>query len=520
VSEHSVPGRPSLGRFLVATSTGWQPWFDAEDAIVLGRQSVALDASAAVLEHLGELPRRLRGLSLAGLPVTDEHLAVVVRRAAQLHWLDLRGTRVSSAGLARLRRLRRLRILGLDQQLLAADPVRHRPGLELTAGDAELVPLEPAAPAPDVTGFNDLLAAAVRANPGVAGSQDAEATTRAVLLLDADRPETALAVLAPLIAAADPDLLVVAARCVNELGTPRQALAALALGAPSTELLAWRAVFLARSAPAEAVLVARAALREDPANATALWAVCSAYLNAGQLRWAERALAQIEAERPESADAARLGARLARAKGKFRQEAEAWRRLLVLAPDDADALAGLARAQRSARPLSMAWVKTLNAAATADVEGHGGSLLEQVTGYRRAVSWGFGVATAVVLFGLGGTLPWFIGRSIGWPIAVGVLVGNLVAVLLWCLTPGSVRTMIRRSDDLTGRHRRPKWRWTLAGLVAAAAVVFVPVNLPEAPDCGGRYQAACPTVKPPVINLPTFTIPPIVLPTFSFPSSP
>jgi len=372
------PDDVSLGTLFEVTATGWQRWFEARGPVTLAGRVIALEASAAVLGRFAELPPQLRGLSLAGLPVNDGQVAVIVRRLPQLTWLDLRGTEVTPTAVKPLRRLRRLRQLGLDGPVVTAarlrsEPSGFRPSVRIVTDGEDLVPSHSGLPEPDLAGFNATLAAAVAANPGLGGIEPGEAGIRAAVLLDAGRPEQALAVLAPTLVTADPGLMLTAARCANEIGTAAQALAALTLGPPTGELLAWRAVFLSRSAPAQAVAVAQAGLREAPGDTVALWAICSAYLNAGQFALAERALADLEAQRPGWLDAAKLAARLARGRRDYRQEIAVWSRVLVEQPDDADALAGLARAQRSARPLSMAWMTTLNLAATADVDEHGES---------------------------------------------------------------------------------------------------------------------------------------------------
>ncbi len=46
---------------------------------LVGR-AIALDAADAALDHLDELPTELRGLSLAGLPVSDNEIELIVHR--------------------------------------------------------------------------------------------------------------------------------------------------------------------------------------------------------------------------------------------------------------------------------------------------------------------------------------------------------------------------------------------------------------------------------------------------------
>jgi tetratricopeptide repeat protein len=522
-----------LGTLLEVTTTGWRRWFDARGPVDLTGRAVALDASAAALAHLSELPTELRGLSLAGLPVSDDDVAVIVRRLRLLTWLDLRGTGISVEALGSLRRLRRLRHLGLDQSVLVTARARSGAGIggkglrsavTVRTEGAELVPSHSGLPDPDTAGFNALLTAAVAENPGLGGVDPDEATARAAVLLDAGRPEQALAVLAPMIVTGDPGLLLVAARSANEIGTAAQALAPLALGPPTGDLLAWRAIFLSRTAPAQAVVVARAAMHESPADLAALWAICSAYLNAGQFALAERTVAELEAQRPGWPDTAKLAARLARGRRRYRDEIAAWHRVLAEQPDDADALAGLARAQRSARPLSMTWMTTLNSAATADVDRHGASFLEQVTRHRRQLARLVGVVVTVVSFLVGTAAPWAGTRRAGLVLAAGLTAAYLTAGLLWVLTPGPVRQVIRRTDDLTGMRRGPNWRRPLVGGLMAAVALAVPIDLPRSDNCDGKYQQACsepivaPTIRLPQISIPTFS--PLSIPTFDVPTLP
>jgi hypothetical protein len=511
------PDDVSLGTLFEATTTGWQRWFEARGPVDLTGRVVALEASAAVLDHLGDLPSELRGLSLAGLAVNDRQVAVIVRRLPLLTWLDLRETEVTAAAVKSLRRLRRLRQLGLEAPVAIAARLRTkpsagglRPAVTVLTEAGELVPSHSGLPEPDVAGFNSTLAAAVAANPGLSGVAVQEAAARAAVLLDAGRPEQALAVLASTLVTGDPELVLTAARCANELGTTGQALAALALGQPTGELLAWRAVFLSRTAPAQAVLVAQVGLRAAPGDTVALWAICSAYLNAGQFALAERTLAGLQAQRPGWLDAAKLAARLARGRRNYRAEIVAWNRVLAEQPDDADALAGLARAQRSAHPLSMAWMTTLNSAANADVDQHGEAFLEQVTRHRRQLARLVGTVAAVVAFLVGTAAPWAVTGRIGMVPATGLLVTYLTAGVLWVFTPEAVRRVIRRTDDLTGGRRGPNWRRPVVGGLLAAIVLAVPIDVPKTDNCDGKYQQACP--KPlvaPTIRLPTFSIPPI-----------
>lgn len=524
----STPGAypdVSVGSLLELTPTGWRRWFDARGRVTAGGRVLALDAAPNARHYLADLPPELRGLSLAGLDVTDGEVAVVARRLRGLTWLDLRGTRVTAEVLTAVRRLRRLRRLALDETVLAAararagagsDGLGLRRGVTVVTQGADLVPSYSGLPEPDGAGFSALLAMAVADNPELAGTEPDEARVRAAVLLDAGRAEQGLAVLAPMLATRDAGVLLVAARCVNEIGTAAQALAPLSLGPPTSELLAWRAIFLSRTAPAQSVAVAQVALRESPGDTAALWAVCSAYLNAGQYPLAERALVELEAQRPGWSDAAKLAARLARGQRRYRDEIAAWNRVLVEQPDDADALAGLARAQRSARPFSMTWMSTLNAAATADVDRHGMVVLEQVTRHRRHLARLVGAIVSVVVLLLDVAVPGVTPRRIGLVLVTGLLAAHLTASLLWWLTPNPVRGVIQRTDELTGTRRGPNWRRpVLGGLVAALALV-VPIDVPSTDNCAGKYQSACAErIVAPTIQLPTSSAPPIVVPTIS-----
>ena len=232
------PDHVSLGTLLEASTTGWRRWFDARGPVDVAGRVLALDAVDAALDHIQVLPVQLRGLSLAGLAVNDDQLALIVLRLPQLSWLDLRGTEVTGQALGLVGRLRRLRHLGLDEAVLVsaqAGGVTLRRGVEVSTEGRELVPFHPGVPEPDSAGFNALLTAAVTANPNLGSTEPDEARARASVLLDAGRPEQALAVLAPVLSTGDPGVLLVAARSTNEIGTAAQALAPLALGPPTSE---------------------------------------------------------------------------------------------------------------------------------------------------------------------------------------------------------------------------------------------------------------------------------------------
>jgi NhaP-type Na+/H+ or K+/H+ antiporter len=118
------------------------------------------------------------------------------------------------------------------------------------------------------------------------------------------------------------------------------------------------------------------------------------------------------------------------------------------------------------------------------------------------------VAT-VVTFLVGSAVPWVSTGRLGVAPAIGLLVAYLMAALLWALTPATVRQVIRRTDDLTGRRRAPNWRRPLLGALVAAVALAIPLDVPKPDGCDGKYQSACaePIVAP-VIQNPTRSIPP------------
>jgi hypothetical protein len=159
-------------------------------------------------------------------------------------------------------------------------------------------------------------------------------------------------------------------------------------------------------------------------------------------------------------------------------------------PDDADALAGLARAQRSARPLSMTWMTTMNSAATVDVNRHGAAFLEQVTRHRRHLARLVGSVVSVAAFLIATAAPWVTVRRVGLVVAAGLLAAYLIAALLWMLTPAPVRAVIRRTDQLTGTRRGPDWRRPLAGGLLAGLALAVPIDVPATGGCD-KNRPAC-----------------------------
>src|SRR4051794_1117165 len=209
------PDDVSLGTLLERTKTGWRRSFAARGPVTLAGRTMALEAAPAALDHLAALPSGLRGLSLAGLEVTDDEVAAVVRQLPALTWLDLRDTAVTAQVLTSVRRLRRLRPLGLNQAVLpearsSAPPGRIASGSgRVAAGSgrvasgsgriasgfarigrrtavvtegAVLVPWHSGLPEPDAGGFNAVLNAAVDAYPELGGIEPDEARVRAAVL--------------------------------------------------------------------------------------------------------------------------------------------------------------------------------------------------------------------------------------------------------------------------------------------------------------------------------------------------
>lgn len=493
-----------LGTYLLAgRNGGWERWYDAQGPVDVRRAVLALEAAPQVLGRLTEIPTRLQGLSLAGLALTDDDLRVVARRCRRLRWLDLRGTRVSAGGLAVLADLRPLRRIGVDPQLvLAARLPGHQ---QLVSGSQPMVVVHGGAPEPDVAGLQRTLFRVVGASAGqaagraVAGRAGAlgtvgsaggagvldllgadEALARVKVLLDADRPDAALAMVAPHLAGGEPAVLTVAARCLLKQNRALEALAVLAPAAPTGAVLAWRAVVLTTLDPPAAARAAKAALRETPENQVAEWALVTAYLNRGQLVLAEEALQLLRSRVYDEIDEAKLSARLARARNRFREESAAWHRLLAAVPDDADALAGLAHAQRRARPYSVRWMRTLNRAATADVGRYGERMTDQVSSHRVSTALCFGALSWPVMTVLCALIGPLQHRMWGISLAAAVLIGHLVGLALWFVLPREARRVIRNADRLTGRRRGPTRRWALAAVSAAVgALLLMPTGGPS-----------------------------------------
>jgi len=508
-----------LGTYLLATRTGWERWYDAQGPVDIRRLPIALDAGPEVLRRLIDIPMHLRGLSLAGIPATDDDLRVIARRCKQLRWLDLRGTQVTPAGLDALRRIRSLRRIGVDPHLLLTRNPNGRQ--QLISGSQPLIPVGSGVPAPDVLGLHEVVRKAVKEHPGLSSAGPDEAVARARVLLDAGSDSSAaagLAVVSPFLVTGEPAVLIVAARCLLKQNLPLPALAVLATAPPTGAVLAWRAVVLTTINPSEAARVAKAALRETFENHVAEWALVTSYLNRGQRVLAEESLNFLRSRTYDEIDEAKLSARLARAKRRYHEEATAWHRLLGVVPDDADALAGLARAERSARPYSMRWVRTLNRAATADVGKYGRRMMDQVSSHRLGMALGVGAISWPFLAILSSAFAPLERHVWGASLAGSVLLGNLVGLAIWFTTPREVRRLIRNSDKLTGQRHSPSRKWAFVGLlVAVCAVALIPAN---SPGPAVRNRPASTSVPHVDVTVPKIVVPTISVPTFSFPSSP
>ncbi|GLY32906.1 hypothetical protein [Kineosporia sp. NBRC 101731] len=464
-----------LGTYLIPTRVGWERWYDAQGALDVRKLPLALDAAPAVLHRLSDLPAHLRGLSLAGLNATDDDVRFIARRCRELRWIDLRGTHVTAAALDALAKIRTLQYIGVDPHLLLTRDPNRRP--QLVAGSTALVPVTTGVPDPDIVGLHETLRKAVTKSPGSGAHDPDEAVARARVLLDAEQTEAALAVVATFLATQEPAVLIVAARCLLKLNLPLQALAALAPAPPTGAVLAWRSVVLTTLSPPEAARVAKAALRETFENQVAEWALVSAYLNRDQLVLAEEALNLLRSRTYDDIDEAKLSARLARARKKYADEAAAWHRLLTVVPDDADALAGLSRSQRCARPYSFRWMTTLNRAATADIGKYGRLMTVTLRGHRVSQSLGLSLLSWPVFLLLLSICGPFEHHVWGWSVAFTLLVGHLVTRFIWWRTPRDIRRTIRNSDRLTGERHGPSLRWLLiSALIAAGAVLLIPAN--------------------------------------------
>ncbi|GAB3264452.1 hypothetical protein [Kineosporia babensis] len=496
-----------LGTYLLAGRNGWERWYDAQGPLDTRRLALALDASPEVLRRLGDIPMHLRGLSLVGLPATDQDIQLIARRCKDLRWLDLRGTQVTAAGLDALKRLRSLRHIGVDPHLLLTRDPNGRQ--QLIAGSQALIPVASGVPEPDLVGLHESLRTAVKNNPSAVGARGPdEAVARARVLLDAGQAEAGLAMVGSFLVTGEPAVLIVTARCLLKQGLPLQALAALAQAPPTGAVLAWRAVVLTTINPSEAARVAKAALRETIENQVAEWALVTAYLNRSQLVLAEDALNLLRSRTYDEIDEGKLSARLARAKRHYQEEAEAWQRLLTVSPDDADALAGLSRAQRSAHPYSLRWVRTLNRAATADVGKYGRRMMDQVSAHRRGTAITAGVVSFPILVLVFSAWAPVERHVWGWALAVAILIGNLVGLAIWFTTPREVRRVIVNSDKITGGRHRPSRKAMLIGaVIAVSAVAFIPANNPGS---ARSDDPAAPRLE--------ITIPPVPTVSFSFPS--
>jgi tetratricopeptide (TPR) repeat protein len=499
VFEFPTTGEP--GTLLRWDPTGqWFTWLPATGSIELAPVRVALIASDADLSLLAVLPRMLGGLSVRGLPVTDEDLAAIAHRLIFLRWLDLRGTLVTPAGLRVLGRLWLLRRIGVDHPVARSGSA---PFARVTVGGAEpLVVVEDRTPVGRPAQLQDLLAeAAAESNGPAPRLAVASALGRAEVLADAGRPFAALAVLAPVVSTENPAILYSVAHLAWIIGRPAAALAALDRAPPQSATSAWRAVILAASSPYASLAASGAALREDPHSYLAHWARCIAFIAAGQRRAAAQALDDLQTVNPTRLDTLRMAAQVASAAGQHRKAVEAWSRVLAQRPDDADALSGLSEAHRRSRPWSMAWAGSLLRATGADAT-RGAGLLRLVTKHRRGVARGTATIATVASGLVLASMPAMYGKPAGLPFAIGILLLLAVAGTVWVITPVEVRRMIRRVDDLTGSRRAPDWRRIVLALAVAGAALAVPAKFAPV-GCDALQDAPCYVVP----RIPTFSPP-------------
>jgi hypothetical protein len=238
----------------------------------------------------------------------------------------------------------------------------------------------------------------------------------------------------------------------------------------------------------------------------AWWARTYGYTRLGQFAAAEADLAQLTRIEPTVVSTQVARARLAEARRRWRDAEDAWKVVLAQVPEHATALAGLAHAQKSRRPLSPRWMWSLAAAASADLSTHGGQLLAQVTEHRRGL-----VRSVVCLtLAISGLFASEIDAAVGLPAGVVVIpafvAGVVATVVLWRLVPPRVRATIRANDQLTGSHRGPDWRRGVAGVVAAGAfVAWAPGTIHrDEPSCADLSGGCLPRESP---GIPTPSFP-------------
>ncbi|MGI8702403.1 MAG: hypothetical protein ACR2JU_14600 [Nocardioidaceae bacterium] len=503
---------------------GWTPWLPAAGPLRLPSQlavHVIEDALAEpALPRL--LPRRLRGISFVGLTLADELLEQVLARQRSLTWLDVRHTLVTGEGIhIALRSRRRLRHLAVDEAV-AVDLIGKLSTRVVVHVDQD------AAPVAEWSGLRpdqDSLLGLIR-ECGPASIELPGAITRAEALLDAGRPLDALALISPSLGTKDPTHAILAARCAARLGKVRAAIAALNIATPTPSTQAWRAALLVSADPVGAVQAATGVLASNPDDILATWARANALIAMRQFEASEQALQDLSRLQFDSVSTHRTQARLAESRTQHHRAVAAWQQILIHSPDDPDALAGLARAQRATRPLSAAWVRSLARAAAGDLTTHGSTFLAEVTEHRRAwarasglIIWG----AALVIASSWGTLK---GLPNGIVFIAPLAAASVVTLLIWRRTPADVRDIVRRTDKLTGTHRAPDWRRGGAAVALTAVSLLMPGHIQDPEPCDEEATSACapkspfrPTVPSP--SIPVYTPPTITpLPTSSFPSLP
>jgi tetratricopeptide (TPR) repeat protein len=506
---HRFPDEYSLGTLYRSTSSPdiWQRWLPAQGPVVLWPPAVALRANPAVVGGLAQLPDRLAGLSLYGVPIDDAGAQEATRRLRHLRWLDLRETDVTPEGFRSLRRRKSLRAVAME-------------------GDTPLVRFHDPTPSASAFALGELLAHVSWGTAFASPEAAVSAVTRAEALIDVGRPRDAVAVLAPYVHVATEDVAVTFATAAWKLRQPGAALAALHQVDATPRVLVVHASIVAGACPDAALELLGAALREDPLSYLAHWYRGSVLLGAGQPELAERALADVEKIDAGHVDTLRLQGFVHNARGRRDEAVDSWRRVLAQRPDDAEALTQLSVAQRRrTRPWALEWTESLQAASEADAAvAVQLRLPEQVTAHRRGLARAFAAVGGFAVLWAGTHVSWFYGKSGGIFVVAGVAILLAVSSGLWLLTPAPVRRTIRRSDELLGSHRGPDWR--RAGVAVAAAVVcfFTFGDFEPTPECGpgsgGARHGPTPCPQVPEIHIPTF--PPV--PTFpgvpTFPAVP
>lgn len=520
-----TPHDTHVGWFLVPGPAGWTPWLPATGPLRLpSRLSLHVMEDALAEPALpGLLPRRLIGISFIGLTLADDLLERVLARQRSLTWLDVRHTLVTGEGLGTaLRNRRRLRHVAVDETV-AVDLNGKLPARVVVHVDQD--PVQVAAWSrvhPDLDGLLALIREC-----GPAPIELPGACARAEALLDAGRPLDALALVSPGLGTMDPTLAILAARCAARLGKLRAAIAALNIATPTPLTQSWRAALLVNADPVGAVHAATDVLARDPNDFLATWARANALIAMRQFDASEEALHDLSRLDFAAVSTHRTHARLAESRTQHHRAVAAWHQILIQKPDDPDALAGLARAQRATRPLSPAWVRSLAAAAAGDLSAHGSTFLTDVTEHRRAWARTAGLvtflATLVVAISWGALK----GLPNGIVLIAPLAAASCVALVIWCRTPADVRATVRGTDQLTGTHRAPDWRRGAAAVALTTVGLLFPGHIQDPSPCDENFTSACvprfPTIRPTVSipSFPAYTPPTIApLPSSFFPSLP